>query len=109
MKVTLYWQALARVDGHYKVFVHLYDETGQLRTQVDDFPLHGDAPTESWLPGEVLIDRYTLHLPADLPAATYRLAVGMYDPVTGRRLPATDAKGTPLPNNAIPLREIQLR
>jgi 4-amino-4-deoxy-L-arabinose transferase-like glycosyltransferase len=108
-EITLYWQARARVPISYKVFIHLYDATGNLRTQVDDYPLRGEAPTNGWLPGEVLVDRYQLPLPFDLSPGMYRLAVGLYDPLSGRRLPVRDAVGHPLPDDALPLREVEIR
>ncbi len=108
-EITLYWQARGRVPISYKVFVHLYDAAGNLRAQVDDYPLRGEAPTNTWLPGEVVVDRYTLSLPSDLPLGIYRLAIGLYDPASGQRLPAQDAAGQPLRDNAVPLREVEIR
>lgn len=108
-EITLYWQSKARVPTSYKVFVHLYDAAGSLRAQVDDYPLHGEAPTNGWLPGEVVVDRYRLPLPPDLPPGMYRLAVGLYDPTNGQRLPAQDVAGQPWQNDTISLREVEIR
>ncbi|MCS7220541.1 MAG: glycosyltransferase family 39 protein [Anaerolineae bacterium] len=107
-EITLYWQAKARLSISYKVFVHLYDAAGSLRAQVDDYPLRGEAPTSSWLPGEVVVDRYQLLVPSDLPPGVYRLAVGLYDPTSGQRLPAQDVTGQLLQDNAIFLREVEV-
>jgi hypothetical protein len=35
----------------------------------------------------VVDDRHSVALPPDLAAGDYRLAVGLYDPLTGERLP----------------------
>ena len=34
-------------------------------------------------------DRYGILLPADIVPGTYTVAVGLYDPVTGQRLPVS--------------------
>ena len=93
LALTLYWQALAEMDTAYKVFIHFVDENGQIRAQEDHPPLNGDAPTTSWLPGEVLEDPYHISLPADLPPGRYSLRAGLYDPVTGRRLAVIEGHG----------------
>lgn len=105
MALTLYWQAQQRVAGRFKVFVHLVNEAGQIAAQSDAIPAGGEAPTESWLPREVVVDRHSLRLPG---AGRYRLLVGMYDPISGQRLPAQDVAQGSLPENAVPLEEVVL-
>jgi len=78
-ELTLYWRALGRIDVSYSVFVHLVDEQGRIWAQDDHVPAKGDAPTTSWLPGEVIADRVLLHVPANLPGGRYTLLVGLYD------------------------------
>ncbi len=93
LTVTLYWQALAEMDTAYKVFVHVVDANGQIRGQRDQQPLNGEAPTTTWVPGEVLRDRYTVALSPEAPPGRYVLRVGLYDPVTWKRLPLTEGRG----------------
>ncbi len=87
LPVTLYWQATAEMTAEYTVFVQLLNPSGQVIAQIDQPPLAGAAPTTTWLPGEILVDGYNLHLPADLPPGQYRLITGLYHPATGQRLP----------------------
>jgi hypothetical protein len=105
LDVTLYWQAKQRVPRGYKVFVHLVDDSGRTVVQADAIPGEGLAPTESWLPGEIVADRHELAAPV---SGHYRLLVGIYDPVSGARLPALDGTGRRLQEDAIPLGELQL-
>jgi hypothetical protein len=42
-------------------------------------------------------------IPGDLTPGEHSLYVGMYAPSTGERLPASDANGTRIANNAIPV------
>lgn len=86
--LDLYWQATKPVTGDYKVFVHWSDEKDTILTQQDGRPATNMRPTWTWRCGEVLVDHYTLALPVGLQAPEQTtLYVGMYDPVTGTRLP----------------------
>jgi 4-amino-4-deoxy-L-arabinose transferase-like glycosyltransferase len=84
LTVDLVWQAAATPDRNWSVFLHLVDAAGTIVAQRDGPPAGGDAPTASWLPGEVIVDRRTL----SPPLVPVRLVVGLYDPVTGERLRA---------------------
>ncbi len=105
LSLTLYWQAAQRVAGDFKVFVHLVDESGRIAAQADAIPADGTAPTDGWLPGEVVADRHGLAAPRP---GRYRLLTGLYDPGSGDRLPAVDAAGRPLPENAVPIGDVIL-
>ena len=94
--LTLYWQATASADEEYTVFIHLLDQEGRFRGQVDAPPGDGAYPTTGWLPGEYLVDRYTLTIAPDASPGPHVLEVGMYLPDTGARLPVRDAAGQPL-------------
>jgi len=96
MQLTLYWQALARMDRSYTVFTHLVDRDNRIWAQHDGLPQGGAAPTTGWLPGEVLADQHTLVLKPGAPAGEYRLLIGLYDATSGQRLPVLDAAGRPM-------------
>jgi hypothetical protein len=87
--LTLHWQDLAAVDENYQVFVHLLDEQGNKIAQADGQPVQWLRPTSTWRPGERIADRYGLLLPDTLPSGKYSIAVGLYHPVTGQRLPVS--------------------
>ena len=103
LPVTLYWRADAPVDTGYTVFVHLLDDSGTLCAQRDTIPADGTRPTTGWLPGEVICDTIVLPIPADATAGTYRVAVGMYRALDGRRLPVTGADGNPVAGERVVL------
>jgi hypothetical protein len=67
----------------------------------------GDHPTSAWVPGEVVLDTHIL-LPPTGASGPYRLVAGLYDPVSGQRLPALDASRQLIPGNAIPLGQVPL-
>jgi hypothetical protein len=87
--VTLLWQDLAAVGENYQVFVHLLDNQGNKIAQADGQPVQWLRPTSTWQPGERIADRYGLLLPETLPSGEYSIAVGLYHPVTGQRLPVS--------------------
>ena len=91
------------INSGYTVFVHLLDDSGALRAQRDTIPADGNRPTTGWLPGEVISDTIVLPVPADAAAGTYRVAVGMYRALDGRRLPVTDAGGNPVAGERVVL------
>jgi len=97
LPITLYWQADGPIATDYTVFVHLLDEGGALRSQRDAPPAGGARPTSGWLPGEVISDTVVLALPADLSPGLYRLAVGLYSPLDGQRLPVALDEAATLP------------
>ncbi len=95
LRLTLIWQAVGETDVSYTVFTHLLDGESRIWGQQDSVPGGGSLPTTSWLPGEVLIDEYTLELSEDAPPGEYVLEIGMYEATTGQRLPIHDATGSP--------------
>lgn len=103
--VDLYWKPLARLTHDYTVFVHLIDEEGNLRGQIDQQPVQGDYPTSLWIAEEVVRDTHTLLLPTDLPAGRYLLNVGLYLVETGERLEVIDANP---PQSAVTLGPIEI-
>jgi len=74
-----------------KVFVHLLDASGQWRAGGDSLGLH--APT--WEAGDWLFQYHRLMIPSDAAPGTYQLEVGMYSPITTRRLTVWGPDGAP--------------
>jgi hypothetical protein len=96
--LTLYLEVTGKTDTRYTVFTHLlgpYNEAtgGPLWAQDDSEPCRGIYPTKDWAVGEVLIDRYTLHIPSEAPADVYQIEVGFYSWQTMGRLPVLDDAG----------------
>jgi len=89
LELTLVWRDLRPIPGQYKVFTHLVGPDGKIYGQEDSIPLAGRAPTDSWIPREILSDHYSLRLAANAPPGVYQLVVGFYNPDNGARLPVT--------------------
>ena len=76
--LTLTWQAVGPVAGDYTVFAHVLSPDGSKAAQRDTRPCGGECPTDTWQPGEIIVDRYELELSADSPPGPYRIALGLY-------------------------------
>jgi hypothetical protein len=98
--VDLQWEALKGIEADYKFFVHLLDEDGTLVAQYDGMPGNWAHPTSAWGAGEWFRDQAPVHL-RDVPADSYRLAIGWYSPDSGQRLTGIDASGDPLPDDRL--------
>jgi mannosyltransferase len=105
LALTLYWEALAPPDGDYTVFAHLVGAADAILGQDDHPPQEGASPTSTWVSGQVLADYYEIFIPPDVPSGPAWLMVGMYDPLSGNRLPVT---GPSDPFNRISLVELQI-
>lgn len=107
LHMTLYWQTDQAVTQPYKVFTHLLGEVYNAETdnflwgQQDNEPVNGRRPTTGWRPGEVIIDAYAMPVAANAPAGTYTLEVGLYDPISGARLPVVDETGTAVADHVV--------
>jgi hypothetical protein len=109
-ELTLYWRAKAVVENDYTVFVHLVDQEGKLWGQGDGVPMRGMYPTSAWLPGQLVEDRHVVQVDRTVPLGSYRVLVGLYDPVTLERLEAIGPKGPALSEaeGAVPLVELKM-
>ena len=93
LNVTLGWEAIKPLPQDYSVSVQLFDTGGTRFGQHDGWPAAGYAPTSLWRPGQIILDRHSLLLPADIQPGAYRLFVTLYDWRTGERLPASSEGG----------------
>jgi hypothetical protein len=103
LDVALYWQATSKLPADYTVFVHVLDGRGARVAQGDGPPVNGRYPSSAWLPGQIVVDNHRIVLPAGVNPADLRVAVGLYAPGDGARLPVTDARGARVPDDQIVL------
>jgi hypothetical protein len=85
--LDLTWYTPTGAKGDYSVFLHVYPENAPESSQIaqtDMRPGRNALPPGNWLPGTVS-DTMTVNLEA-VPEGRYRVAFGLYDPVTFERL-----------------------
>ncbi|MGE5603707.1 MAG: hypothetical protein ACM30E_11690, partial [Nitrososphaerales archaeon] len=103
VQLTLYWRTATALATDYTVFAHLLNANGERLAQGDGPACGGACPTSDWTPAGIIEDTRMIALPPDVPRDGLAVLVGLYDPQSGQRLPATDRQGTRLPDDAIPL------
>jgi hypothetical protein len=74
--IGLCFRVLERVRRNYKLFVHI--DTRGNRIGADHYPLEGDFPTNYWLPGDIVCDRHSYHVPPFTQPGVYRFYYGFY-------------------------------
>jgi hypothetical protein len=87
LRLVLYWQAQQPLEKQYSVFAHLDAPPAYTTWAGSDNLNPGGIPTSRWAPALYTRDEHTIPIPADLPPVEYLLQVGLYDKVTGERLP----------------------
>jgi 4-amino-4-deoxy-L-arabinose transferase-like glycosyltransferase len=107
LRLGLVWEVRAAPAADYTLFAHLLGPNGQRIAQVD-LPM----PSRGWRVGRFQTSELPLSIPAEAPAGVYRLAIGLYDPLSGQRLPLNaDAALDPAVDgpDALLLMELELK
>jgi hypothetical protein len=106
VEFTPYWRSQRRMDTDYKIFVHIFDsETGEIVAQDDAMPRRWLYPTTLWWPGETVQDPISISMD-DASPGTYGIAIGVYEPLTGERLPLVNSYGQLIPDGRVVLEEV---
>jgi hypothetical protein len=88
LRLTLYWEDLARLDQDWRVKAHLLGGDGTLMAQADNVhPAQGARPTTRWQPGEVVRDVHDFRLPPGTDLSGARVVVGLYQ-IVGDEFPS---------------------
>lgn len=87
LALLTYWRVEEAPSTELKIFVHLMGEPKVPIAQHDGL----GSPPRGWAAGDLIVQKHTIPLPADLTPGQYRLQVGVYDVVTNARLPVLTA------------------
>ena len=102
--VTLFWQGQAVTTTNYTAFVQLLNADGSIAQQIDRWQIAFDAPTSTWLPGQVIADQYIFEVSSSADSTDVPpIGAGMYNAATGERLPAFE-NGQRLPQDRVILK-----
>lgn len=99
LPVTLFWQASRTMTEEYEVLLHLVDDQRRAWGNGDARPAGWVYPTTFWRPGqETIAAQQQLQItPGGLPPGRYWLAISLFNPATGSRLPVSQGE-TPSPD-----------
>ncbi len=96
LSLTLYWQAIAPAPDDYTIYIHLRDRAGNVLAAWDGPVARSEDgqryySTRVWEPKEFITDPRALRLTQpDTPLGDdYQMVIGMYNAVTGERVPLT--------------------
>jgi len=74
--ITWFWRLIGKKPRGYEVFVHV-DGFGR-RINGDHIPMEGFYPFRHWEPGDIIVDRQTLRVPATFRPGEYTIYVGLF-------------------------------
>ncbi len=107
ISVSLYWRILGETTEDLTVFAQLIGAEGQVWGQSDSRPAGGNAPTMTWIAGEIIVDQHVLTVREAAPAGPGSIYVGLYDAESGVRLALTES-GTRLPEDRAFVTEVAI-
>ena len=100
-----WWVADNPVADSRRIFVHIYDpRTQQVIAQHDGL----DSPPKFWRDSDSIIQTHQLSIPANTPPGQYEVRIGLYNPVTGKRVRQTNIDATEPPQDYYVLRTIEV-
>ncbi|MDP3045916.1 MAG: 6-pyruvoyl-tetrahydropterin synthase-related protein [Chloroflexota bacterium] len=89
VRVTLFWRSVQPLDRTYSAFLHLIGQPGLIAQKDNVHP--GGVPSTSWRSNQYVRDEHRIVVPEQALPGIYRFRVGIYEPVSGERLPLEDA------------------
>jgi hypothetical protein len=101
LSVTLTWRGISPVQPHDTVFVHLGQPGHAPIAQADGDFWMGMLPLPILTPGGTIQEQRVVPLPEEMPPGQHAIRVGVYNRLTGERLPATTPQGSRLPDDAV--------
>jgi hypothetical protein len=91
------WWTNAVLEPHLSLFSHIGLPYMPPVAQADGHSWQETLPLAIWQPGDLIVDERQFTLPPDSEA--YPVSIGIYNWVTGERLPVVDAEERPLTDN----------
>ncbi|MBN1259388.1 MAG: glycosyltransferase family 39 protein [Anaerolineae bacterium] len=88
--LVLHWRAAAQPEAALVGFVHVWNSQGDFCGQDDHQPLRGRLATETWAPGQIVLDPFEVDVSECGPATeALRVSTGLYRAADITRIPLT--------------------
>jgi 4-amino-4-deoxy-L-arabinose transferase-like glycosyltransferase len=107
LPVTIYWEALARMDIRYRAFVHLIGPNDSKWGQHDDDP-GCRLLTTDMRPGMPASRQFRVPVDPATPPGEYQVVLGVYEPDTFDRLDIWDNRANQSPGNSFVLGRVRV-
>ena len=85
--LRLFWETGEGIASDWITYVHMHDGGGERVAQFDGPAIAGLQTTSQWHRNALYVDRRRLVLPEGIQPGEYLLRIGLYDRVSGERLP----------------------
>jgi len=85
--LRLFWETGESVANDWITYVHMHDDGGERVAQFDGPAIAGLQTTSRWHSNALYVDRRLLVLPEGIEPGVYLLRIGLYDRLSGVRLP----------------------
>ncbi len=85
--LRLFWESGEGIATDWITYIHMHDDGGERIAQFDGPAIAGLQATSQWHSNALYVDRRRLILPEGLQPGEYLLRIGLYDSVSGERLP----------------------
>ncbi|MCK6628446.1 MAG: hypothetical protein L6R45_25135 [Anaerolineae bacterium] len=93
LDVTLYWQANSPMPDEFEAILQLVDDSRRVWGDGTARPNDWAYPTPFWRPGlDTIAAQQVIRLLDSPPPGRYWLAVALFNPATGQRLPLTEGQ-----------------
>ncbi|MCP4539325.1 MAG: hypothetical protein GY832_19490 [Chloroflexi bacterium] len=103
LNLTLTWLSLSTAQPHDAVFAHVGTPYQPPIAQDDNDVWLGTLPLNVCQPGDMIRERRIILLPENANLEQCEIRIGVYNRVTGERLPARTPQGDSLLDNVLPL------
>ncbi len=89
LSISLFWRADAAISADYHSFIHVAQPGEPPLFDAGGIPVNNARPTSTWRRGEIIVDTYQMQLSAEFAQPGYNVAIGLFEPSSGVRLPIT--------------------
>ena len=79
VKIQTWWRRGAVVMPDFRVSVRLYGADGNFYTQLDQPPVSASFGQENWQPGSLILSRFTVLVPPQVPPGPAEIRMILYD------------------------------
>jgi hypothetical protein len=106
---SFWWQAGSTPPVDHTHYLHLLSaQSAEQHLTFSQTPLNGRLPTTNWIAGLAFVDAWQITIPEQAAAGTYEVVSGLFNQVSGERLPVNGIDGAPTRDLSMILGQIEI-